>query len=405
MASLLTNNDKGLRCCNKRSLSLEEFLSFDKPCKDDFVSIRKRSRRGIISTWNVNMLPTIPNYYIKEKTSVAVINSKPQCVADRIVQCAKNLLADYVYNDQKAEATLTINETKLCVQLFIAASRTPSTIVVEIRRKTGSPITFHKVARVILSAAKGDPIAFAPSLIISSLPSRTENKLVFVTASNGEDETKRGMVGCDEGVTAAGTIGKIDTLLKKDRVDANLLGMESLLNLTTSGSSSKKMALFTAGIILNGGNSNDVIKDMVFSLIRHSSTNNDDDANNIVEDGYKQRMRICALSLFANSLEVLSISDLESKLSDDWVGDDGILPSLVDILKDSEASLQEAYFAAKCLKMLFEASLDLRSWAMEQEVFKIVKHSQNVGHCTHNLLGCTSDDILLCLGKGVATKG
>ena len=172
-------------------------------------------------------------------------------------------------------------------------------------------------------------------------------------------------------------IRNIDSLLQKDRVDANLLGMESLLHLTTCGSSSKTIALFPADVVLHG-NKSDVIKDTVFSLIRRNSNNDRgrDKTENIVEDGFNQRICICALSVFANSLELLSKSDFVSKLSDtddDWVGDDnGILSSLVVRLKDSEYSLQEAYFAAKCLKTMLEASIDLRSWAIERKVFKAV---------------------------------
>jgi len=337
--------------------------------------------------WNVDVLPDIPHFHIKEKTSVAVMNSKPQCVADRIVQCAKLLSADCSYDDHEAGATVGIDQMELCVQLFKASDNTPSVIIVEIRRKNGSPISFHRIARVMLNAARGNPICPAPHFTHpSSLSSSFQIKIRIAD----DDEKKQDV------------IRNIDSLLKKDRVDANLLGMESLLYLTTCGSSSKTMALFTADVVLSGCKS-DIIKDTVFSMIRNS--NNDrgkDQTENVVEEGFNQRMRICALSLFANSLEILSKPDLVSKLSDvddDWVGDDGILSSLVDRLKDSESSVQEAYFAAKCLKTVLEASIDLRSWAIEREVFKVVQHSQNVGHCTHSLLGCASDDILLCLGK------
>jgi len=395
LAVLSDDNKKYLRC--KRQLSLEDSLSVDKPSynviKDD-IRVHKRYRRGVTSTWNIIQLPTIPDFYIKEKTSVAVMNAKPQCVADRIVQCAKVLSADCYYDDQKAEATLSINQMELCVQLFKVSDNTRNMVVVETRRKNGSPISFHKLARAILNAAKGNAISMT-----SSFTAKSQTKNLIMHEENKEDND----------VTVAGTIEKVESLLRKDRVDAKLLGMESLLHLTTSGSSSKNMALFTANVILNGWK-NDVIKDTVFSLITKSN-DEENESENVVENGFNQRMRICALSLLANSLEAISdnkqgggdggTADLELKLSnDEWVEDGGILWSLVEILKISESNLQEAYFAAKCLKTALEASTDLISWATEREIFKVVELSQKVGHCTHNLLGRASDDLLLCLGNG-----
>jgi len=378
MLDIHSNNNNKYLCC-KRPLSLKESLSIDKPsysANKDEISVHKKYKSGVTSTWNVIELPTIPHFYIKVKSSVAVMNTKPQCVANRIVQCAKLMSADCDYDDQKAEATLSINQMELCVQLFKVSDDTRDIIVVEIRRKNGSAISFHKVARVMLNAAKGKAISMstlvAPKSQAKNLIAREKNKK-------------------DNDVIVAGTIERVESLLRNDRIDANLLGMESLLHLTTCGSSSENMALFTANVILNGWKNN-VIKDSVFFQITKSN-NNEDESKNMVEDGFNQRMRICSLSVLANSLEVISknrhgdgdvgTTNLELKLSnDEWVEDGGILWSLVEILKISKSSLQEAYFAAKCLKTALEVSADLIPWATEREVVKVVELSQKVGHCT-----------------------
>jgi len=387
------NGEKNLRC--KRPLSLEDSLSIDKPSystNTDAASVRKRYRRGVTSTWNVIELPSIPHFYIKEKTSVAVMNTKPQCVADRIVQCAKLLSADCDYDDRKAGATLSINRIELCIQLF-EVNNTRNIIVVEVRRKNGSPISFHQVARVMLNAAKGNISSLTPSFTPKS---ETENIITHEENKENND------------VAMAGTIETVESLLNNDRIDANLLGMESLLHLTTSGSSSKNMALFTANVILNGWKNN-VIKDTVFSLITNSNEG-EEESNNIVENGFNKKMRIYALSLLANSLEGISnnrqvggddeTADFESKLlNNEWVEDGGVLWSLVEILKVSESSLQEAYFAAKCLQTVLKASTELIFWATERDVVKVVECSQKVGHCRHNSLGRASDEILMCLKK------
>merc|ERR1712150_223821 len=102
-----------------------------------------------------------------------------------------------------------------------------------------------------------------------------------------------------------------------------------------------------------------------------------------------------------NALEIISKSDLESKSTDDeWVGDDGVLSSLLCILKDSKSNVQEAYHAAQCLRTLINGSASLRSWAIERSVRQIAEQRLNEGGncCSQTKLGCVLDDILLCVG-------
>jgi len=380
----------------KRPLSLKHTLSINQPYDDvdkdkDSNFNKKRNKRKLISEWNVTELSTVPIFYVNERTSVKIMNSKPQNIADRITQYANSMSADLNYEDLKGGAIISVNRTDICVQLFRISDKTPDAVIVEVRRKNGSSITFHRAARAILKAAKGDPVAHSPSLTTLQKAHPDTTRIL-----KSKQKTKE-----DDNTTAEAAIEKVEDLLKKDRFDANLLGIESLLHLTTCGSSSKAMALFTAEVILNGRRS-DIIKDTVFFLIRNANKRNvdEDEPKNIVESGFNRRMRICALSLLANALEVLPKSDLESKSSDDeWVGDDGLLASLVCKLKDSKCNVQEAYYAAKCLRTVITASAGLRSWAIERDICQIVQQSQNEGNCNHSILSCVLDDILLCVGK------
>ena len=51
----------------------------------------KRRRLSISSNWIVNELPEMPYLYLKEKTSVVVLNDSPQNIANRIVESAKGM--------------------------------------------------------------------------------------------------------------------------------------------------------------------------------------------------------------------------------------------------------------------------------------------------------------------------
>jgi len=369
---------------NRKSLgikrSLEDSLLVDKPryYNDNYyLSKRKKQKREMTSAWNVSELPTIPDLYIKLKTTCAIFDDSPKTVADRIVECAKVMSAVGLYDDEKAAATLRIDDMELCIQLFKAIN----CVVVEIRRKNGSSISFHKAARALINSAKGKTIVISASV---GPPSPTRP----LKRKRKEDET------------ATNTVERVDSLLRKDRVDANLLGMESLVHLTTSGSSSDEMALFTANVVMTC--TNYVIKDKVFSLIKNSDVPKDVDTN--VDDvSFYGKMRNRALALLSNSLEVISNSSkssLESKVStEEWIKNGGIVSTLVEELKNAETSPQEAYLAAKCLKIIVETSNDLKSHVIDLEALDIVRHSQKVGHCIHNLLGSISDDLLDSLAK------
>lgn len=279
------------------------------------------------------------------------------------------------------------------------------------------------------------------------------------------------------------TLEIIDALLKKDRIDANLLGMESLQLLTNPHSSSKAMNHFVANIILMGGESGCVsgssidnhhgsefndIKDIVSSLItkytnmdehqhhhqhhHHESETNIDDGcssttssgesslNNDVEDGYYQKMRVCALSILSNSLKTffeeyedsldhndnivptarsssinddtrsstssISLSkyhDIESTLSsDEWVGNHGLFAMLMNQLRHAKIHPHEAYLASCCLETLLIKSIQIRDYVCKErldDVYGIVKDSLDVGQASYPLLGMVSSKILDLLGE------
>ncbi len=276
------------------------------------------------------------------------------------------------------------------------------------------------------------------------------------------------------------TLEIIDALLKKDRIDANLLGMESLQLLTNPHSSSKAMNHFVANVILMGGETRcdsgsgidnphggEVydIKDIVSSLItkytimdehehhnHHESETNIDDGctsitssgesslNNDVEDGYYQKMRVCALSIFSNSLKTFfeeyedahvhndnivpmarrnsinndasssttstSLSkyhDIESILSsDEWIGNHGLFTMLMNQLRHAKIHPHEAYLASCCLETLLIKSIQIREYVCKErldDVYGIVKDTVEVGRASYPLLGMVSSKILDILGE------
>ena len=93
---------------NKRSLA--SILSIDnhndETSQESFqTSSNKRRRLNVDSKWELKDLPELPFLYLKEKTSVVVLNANPQDIATRIVDCAKSLSAYGQYNGEKVSFT------------------------------------------------------------------------------------------------------------------------------------------------------------------------------------------------------------------------------------------------------------------------------------------------------------
>ncbi len=93
----------------KRSI-LASTLSMDNNHEGIASLSSKRRRLNISSRWLVTDLPEMPYLYLKEKTSVVVLNDSPQLIANRIVDCAKALDCIGEYSSSKVSKLNRKNE-------------------------------------------------------------------------------------------------------------------------------------------------------------------------------------------------------------------------------------------------------------------------------------------------------
>jgi hypothetical protein len=112
-------------------------------------------------------------------------------------------------------------------------------------------------------------------------------------------------------------------------------------------------------------------------------------------------MRLSALSVLKNSLSLLAKrGSLGSKIGgSEWVGEGGILESLMGDMKNADSSPQEAYLAAKCLTLLIESSTSFRSKAMDLNLIEAVPDGQRKGCSGHHLLRNASDNLMKLIEK------
>lgn len=389
---------------NKRSLS--SILSIDNHSDEtNQESIgnlsAKRRKLNVDSKWELKDLPELPFLYLKEKTSVVVLNANPQDIASRIVDCAKSLSAYGHYNGEKAKASLNANNVEFSVQLFKVTERTNKCVIVEMQRTNGSSIQFHKVAQTLLKVAKETQAQSPPAPSPSFTNKGDINKLQRLRKNNREKKERN-----QEEVFTC-TLEMVDALLKKDRVDANLLGMESLQLLTSHKSASDSMVKFVSDIVVTGERFGD-IKGTISSLITKYTIDGDTPTND-VEEGYYRKMRVCALTVLSNSLKSFFDLDKTSDAktdtckidsilsSDDWLGDHGLLTLLIGELKNAKVEPNDAYLAGRSLEIVFLRSLRMRSEAIKLNAQTIITESLELGQASYPLLEPISKNLLKIL--------
>jgi hypothetical protein len=391
--------------------NLASTLSIDNNEEDISPLPAKRRRIRIVDVqWTVTVheVPKMPYLYLKEKTSVVVLNDSPQLIANRIVESAKAMNCVGEYNSSTAKATLTVDDTEFQIQLFKVTEKTNECIIVEMHRLNGSSIVFHTVARSILSASKRTNEVNANVNVNgndtrgdnsprSTMRSPSSGKREGSTSSSSRNEQKESdLFTC--------TMEIVDSLLKKDRVDANLLGMESLQLLTNPRASSDAMVAYASNVVITGGSGHFMdVKDALMALICNNdatTTMDGERRDDGVEDPYMRKMRLMAFTALSNALEAMASDDSfqQSVMDEEWTRDDGVLASLLAEMNNAKASPQEAHLAAKCLLTVLENSVGMRTIAVELGASSAVLKTQSVGGAYHLLSG-VSGGLLQILGE------
>jgi hypothetical protein len=196
----------------------------------------------------------------------------------------------------------------------------------------------------------------------------------------------------------------IQNLLRKDRIDASTLGMESLQLLTDGSSSNEQIALEASKAVLFDGQWQDV-KNIIFSLVSdgHTICESDEHAYEVSDElGAKLRL---ALSIIGNALNVVCQQKNRKHVTMDVDVDEmkDLMDSLTTFMKEEEefssnSNIQTVYHAARCLSYIIDLSPELRSAAADLGMIEVVRNNIAERATRHHLLQNVSDRIMLCLG-------
>lgn len=281
-------------------------------------------------------------------------------------------------NDKGTALAETPDHTRFYVRLFNASEDADGEcgFVVELQRRSGSGITFHRAARAVLCAAQGQATRTPP---LRARPSMHRAVPAALNVAMRRD--------IDEEIERAGD------LLRKDRLDANILGVESLRFLTDI-SSNHDAALYVAKKLFHG-NEDAGCHEAVASLVR-SWRLHGEDAEEICDDlteNYYATMHSHALVVLSNCLNALAqtgelLVALRSKnifLSDD------IISSLVKEVASAETRPHNACHALRSLNALMGVSDELQARAAELGAARATGLALNEGACEHSMLASESE--------------
>jgi len=377
------------------------------------------------SNWFPTKLRPVPAFYPVEKSSRLVEGDLKE-IAARLSDCLRVLSVHAVYNNDTATASLTTPEN---VEMHLSLWKVSGNagILVELQRRKGDSITFHRYSQYILDAA-------VEVLDIEKFERMHGGDIDFMHYKKVERllqmESKAPATEHENAVIA---IEIAHSLLMKDRMDARQLGLESLCLLTDPRKTGTTTAVIASHVVLLGSASGlavstgeealmldeapfQEIREAILSLVQFSRIGDDEvgeDSGKV--DDFEERdfgegehmslLHNLALAVLANALDVV---ENEERLSDEPEETEkkpaarsksdiansfmnrtletskvDILSTLIQELSKAEKNPHNAHLSARSLGSLCKASKEAKLKARKQGYKSIVSTAIEVGERTH----------------------
>ena len=408
--------------------------------KNEYTSVSNPQAAGVSSTggnrnkssnaiWTPSELRTVPAFYPLEKSSRLVEDDTAASVAARLSDCLRQMSIHAVYDNDTACLWTSEN-----VEMHLSLWKSPPTsiqqgIVVELQRRSGDSIIFHRYSRIILDAALG--LSEMVDIDEDIIYSKKVQRLLMTELRNSADK--------EEHETAVQAIEIAHGLLMKDRMDARVLGLESLCLLTDPRKTGYMTSMLTSHVVLLGSTQGveipnvepdsfvdegpfQEIRSGILNLIQFKRIGEDDDFvdDDTMVDSDKEHMTLLhnlALAVLANALDCVEHPERQQLVGNDsshssFTGDDlkprarmrtasstevanefmqqteelskkEILSTLISELGKAADKPHNAVLSAKCIGSLCRASDEAKKRAKELGAKQVVSTALEVGVRTH----------------------
>jgi len=380
------------------------------------------------SNWSPRELRPVPAFYPLERSSRVVDNELSEIVA-RVSEANRVLSIHAIYCNETATASLTTAEN---VEMQLSLWKTGGGIAVELQRRKGDSIAFHRYCGYLLDAVVGefDPTDHAEKhgdqfdVIYSK---KIQRLLSQETGREATTEVENAIIAIE---IAHG-------LLMKDRMDARQLGLESLCLLTDPNKTGDTTALIASNVVLLGTaqdlgleQDDDVIFDegpfqeirqTILSLIQLRRIGDVDDFDGALteEEENITILHNLALAVLANALDVIEKEEADEDLATrprartcsetvcenflndatEVSGDKEIIKTLIAELGKAGDKPHNACLSAKCIGSLCRASDKARRRAKELGAKTVVQTALEVGTRTHLKLEKACEKVITTLNS------
>jgi len=376
------------------------------------------------SPWTPIQLRPVPAFYPLERSS-RFVEDDLELVVARVSEANRLLSIHAVYCNKTATATLLTSEN---VEMHLSLWKTTGKqegIVIEIQRRKGDSIAFHRYSRCILDSAAGEldikDHVEKNGDDIDAIFSRKVQRLL--TLEKPSDTVT------SEAENAIIAIEIAHGLVMKDRIDARQLGLESLCLLTDPKKTGYKTAVIASRVVLLGS-AQDIdsdgapeeallcdetpfqeIRQALLSLIQFRRIGDADDFEEDEDSEESEHITVLhnlALAVLANALDVIADEDADSVASPEEVpsgrsrldtsesiserfledslecsDNHEIMKTLIKELGKASKTPHNACLSAKCIGSLCRASDKARKRAKELGAKDIVRTALEVGTRTH----------------------
>jgi len=420
------------------------------------------------SNWTLrnDVLRSLPSYYPLEKSCRFIQDATPSVIANRISEVCRIMSVYAQYDNDLATASLfTSDHVEIHVSLWQgnnctsiqnndqkdghddSSSSDPCTIV-EIQRRKGCPIRYHRYCRLLLDAASMGHLPDEYTIDADKL-NFSKQVMKITEAEDWQSAQTNTLLALD--IAAS--------LLKKDRMDARELGMESLCLLTDSTKTGFRTAVIASRAVLLGSyyevesvptkeerlpimNTDFGIREAVLSFIQLGRLSDDGEYKDASEESLldsnsealihpEQRehyylLHNLALNVLANALDVLQQEDesnhnettiesmptpattsttvqespvSSSKITNKFLKESAeisqreLISTLLGVLGQAASKPHNACLSAQCLRHLFQASITARRRARDLNAKQIVSTALDVGRRTHAKLELEAEKV------------
>ena len=305
------------------------------------------------STWDVKGedLELVPWEFPLERTH-REISAAASDVAARISDVLRDLSVEAEYCCKTAKAKCKTSDY-VCFRIrLFAAEESGQPVVVEVQRRSGSASSFMRTCRAVLDAAEGKVTHAVKASVTKKVPP-------FMTKPIGSMQCLASVPKHqDYDKESTDAMDGVLKMLRSEKHDAHVLGLENLCALTDPVSTVLAVSLRVSKCVILGNNKFD-IREEIRLLTEHDVFSPEFDHGG-AHSKHVDHLRHLALCAFSNSLGVCAKDGcLAGALkSQRWFADN-LIPSLVDELERVETNANNACQAARCIHSIIACSSDM----------------------------------------------